>query len=519
MWDSTLLLLTWVKFILTIFSLIAIRKAKRVIINRKLSQKWKTRPVKSIAISIKDRIIEVSQLRTSGLFFDNYRRRFEEEETHTLRTSFLGKGIVVTKSPKNVKWILGKNVEDWDLGSRPSAFGPLLGKGIFVADGERWRHLRAMLKPQFMREQVSHVSMIEPHMEVLKNLIRLKNGQPFDIQPLFHKLTMDTATEFLFGESVSSLQFELPNKDVDSEDLKSKILFDQSLLFVQEYQFFRILFFDYGWIWNSARFRRSVANIHEFTKKAIDKILKLRKQKGPNEQSELLYIFLDALMKETTDPQVLRDESLNIMLAGRSTTASLLLSIFYELARNPDVWQRLRTEVLSCFGNGELPEELASLTFENLKRCVYLRYVINETLRLYPPVMLNLRRAIRDTCLPEGGGAKGEDPCLINEGEYVALHIYSMHRLESVFGDDAAIYNPDRWATISSKVGSAFIPFGTGPRVCLGQQYALTEASYATVRLLQTFDNIESHNSAAYPPSKRITATLQFSEGVMISLY
>lgn len=519
MFASSPLLLALVKLILTIAVLIVIRRIRRAVINRRLRQKWKTQPVKSISISVIDRLIEVRKLRTSGNFFDNYRRRFENEGTHTLRTSFLGQGIVITKSPRNVKWILGKNVEDWNLGSRPAAFGPLLGKGIFVAEGERWRHLRAMLKPQFMREQVSHVNMIEPHIEILEKLIRLQKGQTFDIQPLFHKLTMDTATEFLFGESVSSLQFELPDKDIDPEELQSKIVFDQSLLFVQEYQFFRVLFFDYGWIWNSARFRRSNANIHEFTKKAIEKIRELRKQKGAAEKNELLYIFLDELMKQTTDPDILRDEALNIMLAGRSTTASLLLSIFYELARNPDVWNKLRTEVIRCFGKGELPEELANLTFENLKRCVYLRYVINETLRLYPPVMLNLRKAVRDTYLPEGGGPTGEDPVLINKGEYVALHIYSMHRLESTFGADAAVYAPDRWETVSSKVGSAFIPFGTGPRVCLGQQYALTEASYATVRLLQLFENIESHNSPAYPPPKRITATLQFSEGVMISLY
>lgn len=250
---------------------------------------------------------------------------------------------------------------------------------------------------------------------------------------------------------------------------------------------------------------------------AIERILQLRKRKGASETT-LLYVFLDKLMEVTTDSEVLRDEALNIMLAGRSTTASLILSIFYELSRNPEIWAKLRAEIIELFGKGKLPEELATLTFESFKRCVYLWNVINETLRLYPPLLLNLRKAIQDKYLHQGEGSNEEDPCLINKGEYVPLHVYFMHRLEDIFGHDAAVYNPDRWTSIYSKVGSAFMPFVTGLRVCLGQQYALTEASYATVRLMQMFANIESHNCTAYPPPKRITATLQFSDCVHVAL-
>lgn len=488
---------------------------KRAVRNQQLSREWKTKPIRRIYVSFYERLLEVRHLCSSGKFFDNYKMKFDREDTHTLRTGFLGNTIILTKSPKNMKWVLSKDFDNWDLGSRPSAFGPLLGNGIFVAEGHRWKHLREMLRPQFMREQISHVSMLEPHIDVLAKLIGKQKGEAFDIQHLFHKFTMDASTQFLFGESVSSLKFELAGHDLNPNDIKRKVEFEKSLLYVQEYIFFRVLFFQLKWVWNSLKFRRSVANVHKFAMDYVNETVKLKKEG----QSELLYVFLDELMKITKDPQILRDESLNIMLAGRSTTASLLLSIFYELARNPRVWEKLRSEVISAFGLGKTSVELSQLTFENLKKCAYLKYVINETLRLYPPVMLNLRRAVRDTYLPEGGGPQGQDPCLVNKGEYVVLHIYSMHRLEDVFGHDAAVYNPERWESISSKVGSAFIPFGTGPRVCLGQQYALTEALYVTVRLLQLFSSISSKNSSAYPPPKRITATLQFSEGVNIILF
>ena len=250
---------------------------------------------------------------------------------------------------------------------------------------------------------------------------------------------------------------------------------------------------------------------------AIERILQLRKKKGASETT-LLYVFLDKLMEVTTDSEVLKNEALNIMLAGNSTTASLLLSIFYELTRNPEIWAKLRAEIIELFGKWKLLEELAKLTFESFKRCVYLWNVINETLRLYPPLLLNLRKAIQEKYLHEGEGSNEEDPCLINKEEYVPLHVYFMHGLEDIFGHDAAVYNPDRWTSIYSKVGSAFMPFVTGRRVCLGLQYALTEASYATVRLMQMFANIESHNCTAYSPPKRITATLQFSDCAHVAL-
>lgn len=99
-----------------------------------------------------------------------------------------------------------------------------------------------------MREQISRVNMLEPQIQVLMNLIDLQQGGPFNIQRLFHKLTMDASTHFLFGESISSLEFDLPNTSLDLEEFQKRIIFVHSLLFVQEYQFFRVLFFDYGWI-------------------------------------------------------------------------------------------------------------------------------------------------------------------------------------------------------------------------------------------------------------------------------
>lgn len=88
------------------------------------------------------------------------------------------------------------------------------------------------------------------------------------------------------------------------------------------------------------------------------------------------YIFLEALAKDTKDPKMLRDQMLNILLAGRDTTASLLSSVFYLLADNPRVWTKLRSEVVNKFGTIKKPKD--EITFSSLKDITYLRYVLDE---------------------------------------------------------------------------------------------------------------------------------------------
>lgn len=149
------------------------------------------------------------------------------------------------------------------------------------------------------------------------------------------------------------------------------------------------------------------------------------------------YVFLEEIAKETQDPALLRDSLLNILLAGRDTTASLLSFTFYLLVRYPEVEQRLRREIYEHFGE-EADSEL--LTFEGLKNCTYLRWVINETLRLYPVVPFNSRTATKDTTLPVGGGPDGKSPVFVPKGTNVEYSVYCMHRREDIWGSDANWY-------------------------------------------------------------------------------
>lgn len=196
---------------------------------------------------------------------------------------------------------------------------------------------------------------------------------------------------------------------------------------------------------------------------------------------------------------------------GRDTTATLLGWTFLMLALHPLEFAKLRRAILEDIGSGD---DLQNLDFSKLKNCRYLQYVLNETLRIFPPVPINNRVADKDTILPTGGGTDGKSPIALQKGTPVTFCVYLMQRRKDLWGEDACEFKvytskspkrgkltdrhqPERW--IDRKHDWSFLPFNGGPRVCLGQQYALTEANYLVARMLQRYDGIELVQSETHP--------------------
>lgn len=308
-----------------------------------------------------------------------------------------------------------------------------------------------------------------------------------DIQTLFFRLTIDSACEFLFGESAGS---QLSDAGLLAADEKNTVNFplhfDRALLHLAK----RFRFGDLYWLHNPKEFKDDNKAVNKFISYYVDLALKkspAEKKAEEGRHGRERYVFLEALAEQTRDPAQLRAQLLNILLAGRDTTASLLSWLFHQLLRNPEVFKKLRATIIDNFGTYDDPQDI---TFVTLKGCQYLQYCLNETLRLWTVVPGNGRRTNKATTLPRGGGPDGNSPIYLKANTDVNYSVHVMMRRKDLWGEDAEEFKPDRW--IGRRPGWEFLPFNGGPRICIGQQFAITEASYVTVRLLQKFDKIET---------------------------
>lgn len=247
-------------------------------------------------------------------------------------------------------------------------FGPFLGAGIFVVNGAHWEHSRAMLRPSFTRAQVADLDIFERHVSEVIDAIP-KDGSMVDLQQLFFDLTLDTSTEFLFGESANTLVDRMAGKTGDDN-------FSDSFTNCMQWIGDRIRL-GYFVGRQGDKYRRSHKFVHDFADRYVQQALEHHRavQSGAipdeTEKADGRYVFLWELAKQTQDPVVLRSEALNILLAGRDTTASLLSCLWHILSRRPDVWTKLLAEV------DQLEERRP--TFEEMKSMKYLRFCLNES--------------------------------------------------------------------------------------------------------------------------------------------
>ncbi|KAB5583416.1 cytochrome P450 [Coniochaeta sp. 2T2.1] len=471
---------------------------------RNLSQQHQCRPVQ-IKFPHKDPIFGLDLFISNALAASQHRfletiNKRHDEIGETYQLNMLGTVGIMTRDHEIIKAVLSTNFKDYDLDNeRKKALRSLLGNGIFATDGPAWSHSRAILRPQFTRAQLMDLSMLEKHVTRLLNLIPT-DGEEIDLQELMLRFTMDVATEFLFGESTNGL---LAGRDGGLHG-QGGVLdgFAESAQYAQHTMAMHVAL---GW-WTALvpdfRFRHHVRVVHGFIDGFVEKALR-EHQPGAKHET---YVLLQALVEDVKDPVQIRDELINILIAGRDTTASLISNVFFVLARRPDVWRKLKEEVRRQFG-GRLPR------FEEIPQCRYVRWTINESLRLYPPVPVNSRVAVRDTVIPTGGGPDGNSPVLITQGTPIVYNVSGLHRREDIYGPDADEFRPERWESL--RVGWEFLAFSGGPRICIGQQFAITEASYVLIRFLQTFEIVECTDPS--PWREKISLTVSSLDGVKVA--
>lgn len=399
----------------------------------------------------------------------------------TFAQYILGGRGVDTNDPRNIEAVLTTQFQEFNLGARKREFQPLLGDGIFTQDGQAWLHSRALLRPVFSQNRSDIYNAISDAASQFIELLPI--GEVVDLQPLFFRFTLDTTTFLLFGHSIGALSASIDN---DSKDEVGA--FAASFDFAQETLAKRGRLAQLYWLMDGLAFRRQCRTVHTYVDKLVQQVL----QNPGVDDRKPNYTILAALLEHTTDSKAIRDALLNILLAGRDTTGCLLSWTFRLLARHQQALSALRSEIEAVVGetNNAPPPTRA-----DIKKMKYLDAVLKETLRLYPSVPIESRAAAKPTTLPFGGGLDGQSPVFVGKGEAVGWCPYVLHRRKDVYGEDADFFRPERWleddGRLAKIVGYAYLPFNAGPRVCLGQEFALLEAGFLVVRILQKFSRIE----------------------------
>lgn len=312
-----------------------------------------------------------------------------------------------------------------------------------------------------------------------------------EMMPLLYNFTLDTATDFLFGDSIDSQRAAAAERQghiADSEEdpvraakIEDAKKFAGCFGIINDYLVKRIRFQSLYWLGDGIEFRKAVRTVLNFTDHFVQLACDTAALSTKPESKK--NSLLNNLATLTRDRDELRNQTLSILVAGRDTTAALLGWCFVRLALHPDIFTKLRSIILRDFQSGE------QITFEKLKGCRYLQHFLSETLRLHPTVPLNQRTAIKNTTLPVGGGVDQRSPVAVRKGQVVIFSVYVMHRRKDLWGADALEFIPERW---EERIPAwQFLPFLGGPRICLGQQFALTEASFLLCRVLQEFEAIE----------------------------
>uniref|UniRef100_A0A093W1C4 Cytochrome P450 n=1 Tax=Talaromyces marneffei PM1 TaxID=1077442 RepID=A0A093W1C4_TALMA len=417
----------------------------------------------------------------------------------TFRTQMAIRPVIRTMEPQNMQVVFSLDADSF--GNRPLrhfSFSPLVGDGVMTLDGARHERARALIRPTFSKLHIENEEAYDVHVQKLINLL-LTDGSTVDLQPLFERLDLDSSTEFIFGESVQSL-------DV-SDSLASSHRFPAAFNVAQQGMGVRLRMLPFNFLHRDKKFWEACSTIRRFVAESVEKAM-VRRQNA-NEETARSYILVDNVVQETSDNTEIQDTLMNVFLPGHDTIAILLSNIFFHLARNPRVWQKLRKQLL------ELPE----ITTGNLKRMDYLHHVINETLRVTPPVNNMTRIAVKDTALPLGGGPDGLAPVFVPKGTVIASSFYSVHHRKDIYGDDAEIWRPERWEELKlSTLAWKFIPFGGGVHVCPGQNLAMNRVAFTVARIVKVFDSIENRDPVAefIPLYKLVTAS---QNGVKVSLH
>jgi len=363
--------------------------------------------------------------------------------------------------PDHVKHVLQEHNQRYEKGIVIAKLKILIGDGLFSSEGEFWRRQRRLAQPAFHRQRLAGFvdAMTSTTAGVLDRwAARARSGEPFDVSAQMSALTLSVVGRTLFGHGLDDAAERVARAiTLALEPLNTRVL---------------AMFPSPLW-WPSAANRRLRSAIGELDRVVFD-IIEARRRAG-EDRGDLLSLLMQARDEDTgesmTDRQ-LRDEVMTFVLAGHETTAMALSWTWYLLAQHPEIEERLCAEIAKAVGD-RVP------TIDDLPRLQYARQVVEEVMRLYPPVWGFVRQAIQEDRI---AGYR------IGKGAIVNIVPYVTHR-HPAFWDDPDRFDPDRFTSerVRERPKFAYLPFSGGPRLCIGNEFALMEAQLVVAMTLQRY--------------------------------
>ena len=359
--------------------------------------------------------------------------------------------ILVTNRQNYVKGRLARQILEWALGNN-----------LLISEGDFWRRQRRIMNPAFHHQhlaQAAHVMVRRARQRVERWRTPCERGERLDIAHEMMSLTMEIVAEALFSSDIAN-----------SIDELGQAMTTRSASLGKPNPLDMLGFPEWFPRWRSHRTRSALARLDRM----VNGIIASRRatRKGPEDLLGLLLAARDEETGEGMTDRQLRNEVLTFFAAGHETTALSLTWTLYLLSRHPDIERALHDEVDRALGEGET-------TFADVEALPYTRMVIQEAMRLFPPGHSLPRVAVADD---EVGGHA------IRAGSVVTISPYLTHRNPRLWEDplrfDPERFTPDR---VKARHRFAYLPFGGGPRICIGRGFAMMEACVVLATIARAY--------------------------------
>ncbi|WP_255646772.1 cytochrome P450 [Inquilinus sp. Marseille-Q2685] len=370
-------------------------------------------------------------------------------EYQTMSMQLLARQIFICNSPDSVHHAFVGRAENFQRKSPQmrNALSPLLGDGLFVSDGETWRRRRRMVAPVLHSGRLGQFAsiMVGAASELGGQWAALPPGSTVDALKAMAQLTAEIIGRTIFGRTLGAERtrevveaFSEYQRHADQRDLLSLLGLPLSVP-----------------RWRSARITRSAARIHAI----LDEVIADLRDK--DDAGSVVRMLMREDRGGALDAAALRNEAAVLFMAGHETTANCLAWAWYLLSQAPEAEDRLHRELDAVLGGR--PPALA-----DVPRLVYTRAIIEETLRLYPPVPLLAREAAREDTI------RGRR---VKAGALVIVVPWLLHR-HRLFWREPDHFRPERFLPghPDAPLKYSYVPFSVGPRTCAGLSFGLTEA-------------------------------------------